>query len=121
LHPFPTRRSSDLLGDHKLGVLRLAWIGPFMLFGYGLLLTQSRGGFLGLLAGLAVLFHARYGWKKSLRLGLVCLPILFVLYAGRMTTISTGEATGQQRIQIWSEGIYLFREAPLDRKSTRLN
>jgi O-antigen ligase len=101
------------IADRKLSVLRFAWVAPLVLFGYGLFLTQSRGGFLALLVGLAILFHARYGLRKSLRLGLVCLPLLFLVYAGRMTTISTGEATGQQRIQIWSDAFYYLREAPL--------
>src|SRR5260370_10175657 len=94
-------------------VARLACLPPLLLFGYGLVLTRSRGGFLALVAGLFTLFQARFGWRRTLLLASAGLPLLFVLFAGRQTTLSTVEGTGQDRIQLWSEGLGLFREAPL--------
>jgi O-antigen ligase len=83
------------------------------LFGYALALTQSRGGFIALLAALLVLFRTRFSWWKSVPLALIVLPIMFMIFDGRMTGISTSEDTAQERIQLWSEGLEFFREAPL--------
>jgi O-antigen ligase len=103
------------LTDRRLLFLRLFWAAPLLLFGYALTLTQSRGGFLGLLAGMVVLFHARFGRTRALLLAGLALPLMFALFAGRQTNIDLGnnEDTSQARIQLWSEGLDLFREAPL--------
>ena len=101
------------LTDPTKKTLRPFWLILLLLFGYALMLTHSRGGFLALLAGLLTLFHFKFGGKKTILLGLVFLPILFVVFAGRMTSFSADEGTGQARIQLWSEGLYLFQQSPL--------
>jgi O-antigen ligase len=101
------------LTDTRSGLLRLAMIGPLLLFAYALSRTQSRGGMLALLAGLGVFMRMRFSWVQSLLLGLVLLPILLLAFAGRQTSISTTEGTAQERIQVWSDGLALFRGSPL--------
>jgi O-antigen ligase len=101
------------LNDVRSGFLRLAMIGPLLLFAYALSRTQSRGGMLALLAGLGVFMRMRFGWVRSLLLGMVLVPLLLVVFAGRQTSISTSEGTAQERIQIWSDGLALFRQSPL--------
>ncbi|MDB5349294.1 MAG: hypothetical protein JWN86_541 [Planctomycetota bacterium] len=96
-----------------LGLLRFVWVGPLVLFGYALSLTHSRGGFLGLLAGVTTLLWARFGIKKMIPLAALALPIIFVLFAGRQTKLSASEDTGQDRVQLWSRGLELFRESPV--------
>src|SRR5205814_9877341 len=55
-----------------------------------------------------------FSWAKTLPLAAVVLPAMFFVFAGRQTNISTGaDDTMQARIQLWSEGLQLFREAPL--------
>ena len=76
------------------------------------MLTHSRGGFLGMLAALVVLLAARFG-RKALPLGLVVMPAVFVLFAGRQTNISLGNGTGQTRVQLWHEGMILFTGRPV--------
>lgn len=100
-------------GERGLGILAWLWGLPLAVLGYGLLLTQSRGAFLALLGGLMAFLFARFGWRRTLLLGLLGVPALFVLFAGRMTEISPSDSTGQQRIQIWSDGLEMFREDPL--------
>lgn len=94
-------------------VRRLAHIVPLIAFGYALVLTQSRGGLLALMAGLLVLFWARFGTFRTVLLGALALPALFFLAGGRQASISTDESTGQERIQLWREGLLMFRESPV--------
>src|SRR5207248_1855272 len=89
------------------------WIALILVFGYALMLTHSRGGFLALLAGLVAFLQMRFGGAKTLGLGVLCIPLLLVVFAGRMTSISAGEGTGQSRIQLWSDGLMFFQQAPL--------
>jgi O-antigen ligase len=102
-----TNRGSSLLW-------RLSSIPLLGLFGYALSLTQSRGGFIALLAALLVLFRTRFSFWKTVPLAAVVLPAMFFLFAGRQTKIDIGTGdTMQARIQLWSEGLELFREAPV--------
>jgi O-antigen ligase len=101
------------LSDRRSGLLRSAYLPALGLFLYGLVLTKSRGQFLALVAGVLVLFQARYGWRKSLLLAGIALPVLFALSGGRQTSLSTSAGTSQERIQLWSEGLALFRQSPL--------
>ena len=91
----------------------LYWLGPAGMFLYALTLTHSRGGFLALLAAMMIMFHARFGPRKAALLATLALPAMFVLFAGRQTSISTGEDTGQDRIQLWTEGFTMLRESPV--------
>jgi O-Antigen ligase len=101
------------LTDPKHKAARPLWIALILLFGYALMLTNSRGGFVALMAGLLVLFYVRYGPAKTALLGMVFMPALLLVFAGRMTTISASEGTGQSRIQLWSDALMFFLQAPL--------
>src|SRR5262249_17273107 len=81
---------------------RFVWVAPLLVFGYAVVLTKSRGGFLALFAGLTVLVWVRFGWRKALGAGVALLPVLFLLASERQGRLSTGEGTSQQRIRIWS-------------------
>jgi O-antigen ligase len=101
------------LTERSAGLARFLWAGPLALFAYAFALTQSRGGLLALLAGVGVLVRVRLGWFRTLALAAVGLPVLLVVLGARQTAISTSTPTGQTRIQVWSDGLMLFREAPL--------
>lgn len=92
---------------------RVAWLPPLAICGFALALTRSRGGFLAMLVGLTVLLTSRYGWRKTVPLAALLFPLLLVAFSGRMTRISTDEDTGQARIQLWSDGLDMFRQSPL--------
>jgi putative inorganic carbon (HCO3(-)) transporter len=100
------------LGSRHLAAkaLGLALLG---LSFYGIALTRSRGGFLGLLGGLFVMMSGQLGLRKTLWLCLAGLPLLFLAFGGRQTEISAREGTGQTRVQLWSEWLSRFRDAPL--------
>jgi O-antigen ligase len=101
------------LTELRRGGARWLWLGPLAILFYAFSLTQSRGGLLALLSGLFAFLLTRFGWRTTLSLAALLLPAFFIALAGRQTDISAGSGTGQERIQIWSDGLLLFREAPL--------
>jgi O-Antigen ligase len=101
--------------DSTQGFRRFLWLGPMALFVYGLKLTYSRGGLLNLGISLGVLSVVRHGWKKSLFVGVLALPLLAALFGGRQTRFDIGnsESTSQGRVGLWIEAFALFKGAPL--------
>lgn len=101
------------LTDPKRKALRPVWIAMILLFGYALMLTHSRGGLLSLMVGMGVFMYLRFGSAKTLLLGMMVLPLMLAVFAGRQTEISASEGTGQSRIQLWCDGLMFFQQAPL--------
>jgi hypothetical protein len=101
------------LGEKAMKSFRLVWLGAAGMFGYALSLTYSRGGLLGLAAGMLVLLHARLGGARTLKLAAVVLPALLLLFGGRQTRISTEEETAKSRMMLWREGLTAFQESPV--------
>ncbi len=103
------------LTDRASGVLRLLWLFPMAVLGYGLVLTQSRGGLLALLLGLLAMVRVRFGTTATVLLGLLLLPGVAYVAAGRMTSVGSAleEGTGRSRLELWSDGLEMFRSSPL--------
>ncbi|MEO6807848.1 MAG: O-antigen ligase family protein, partial [Isosphaeraceae bacterium] len=95
------------------GLVRLLWLGPIAVYLYALILTQSRGGLLALMASLMTLFLARFGWRRSIPLAVVALPAILMLSGGRQTRLSTSEGTAQGRMMLWIDGIRLLSHSPI--------
>ncbi len=102
----------NLLQDRDV-FRRALGLGVLLLFGYGIYLTRSRGGFLAMVTGLGVLVGARYSWRRAGLVAAVGLPLLLVLFAGRQTSLDATTGTGQTRVQIWSDWLHTFRANPL--------
>ena len=64
-----------------------------------------------MLAAILVLLFARLGWKRTIPLAVVIVPIMFVLFAGRQTNLEMG-GTAQSRIQYWALSMAVFRRSP---------
>jgi O-antigen ligase len=92
---------------------RPVWLGAVAIMGYAVTLTHSRGGFLGVLAGIGMLILTRFGLRRSVMVGLVALPAMLVVFGGRQTAISTSSQTGQERIQLWSDALEVFTANPV--------
>jgi O-antigen ligase len=103
------------LGDRRSGLTRVLALVLLGLFAYALRLTHSRGGFIALLAGMGTFSLIRFGWKKATFLAVAVLPLAFVIFGGRQTefNLADTEDTGQQRFQLWREGIALFKKSPV--------
>ncbi|MBC7237643.1 MAG: O-antigen ligase family protein, partial [Chloroflexi bacterium] len=128
-----------------MGVYLRRPLAPFLLFGgYGLALaaqvtmlffSQSRGPFLGIVAGLfffALLIAFIHRWRKALALGiagaLLVLSFLVVVnlpasplrgfrqlpYVGRLGQVfEIGGGTGKVRVLIWQGAVEMIRADPL--------
>ena len=92
------------MGDPKLSGIRFLWIPALGLCGYAMYLTHSRGGLLA--GGVATMawLATRYGGKVAASigaLGALALPLAM----GRQGNIDLSGGTGQQRIQLWADGL----------------
>jgi hypothetical protein len=92
--------------------LSALWWSPIALFGYGIVLTQSRGGLLGLLAAVAALLIARFGWRRALPFVAVALPAAVFVIGGRQSNIGVAD-TAHERIMLWAAGLSELSRAPL--------
>src|SRR5439155_26897444 len=101
------------LGGRRALPLRAFCLAALLFFGYAITLTHSRGGFIGLLFGVGSFLVARFGWRRAVPFAAVLLPVLFILFAGRQTTIDTSSDTAQGRIQLWNDGLVAFTKNPL--------
>ncbi len=91
-------------------VVRLLWLLPIPLFVYAMLETHSRGGVLGVLAGLAGYIFARFGGPKSTPFAAAGAFAALALIGGRQGSI-TGGGTGHERLMMWADGLgNLFRQ-----------
>lgn len=92
---------------------QLLWLSLAALFGFGIVLTQSRGGMLALMGGLVVFGRVRFGWARTLPFAAAVLPVLALVLAQRSTAITLTEDTAQDRLQLWSMALTMFREQPV--------
>ena len=94
---------------------RLSMFSVLSVLAYALVLTHSRGGFLALMAGMLAFLVARVGWRRSIPLAAVVLPVLLVLFAGRATSfdLSNEDDTANERIQLWAEAIAFVKQRPV--------
>lgn len=93
-------------------IVPAAWFCGILLCVHALMLTQSRGGLLAMLAGLGIFFFLRYGWK-SLALA-VLAPLLRMLFVGRQTDLRMlSRTTAQMRLAYWEDGLSLFAHSPV--------
>lgn len=93
---------------------RLIWLLPIGQFGYAVVLTQSRGGLLGLALAVVVWVWGRFGWKRALPFALVGVPAMLMLAGGRQSNINLGEGdTAHQRVELWSDGFNSMMRNPL--------
>ena len=107
------------LFDPKAGSLRMLWLLPLGMFGYGFYLTRSRGAMLALLAGTLTLVLLRWGWRAAVVAFLLVAPLGLAFASGRELDLSSNQDTGQTRIQLWNEAMAVFRANPLFGIGTR--
>jgi hypothetical protein len=88
----------------QAGTRRYFWLAPMALLAMALLYTHSRGGMLSTMAAGMTLLTFKYGKRMAIGGGLLAIPAIIVL-GGRQTEIDLEDGTGQDRIQLWSDGL----------------
>jgi hypothetical protein len=100
------------LTDRNLSALRSLWLVPIAIMALAMHYTYSRGGLLALGVGLVAWLCTRYGTKVAIAfgiLGAMAVPVAL----GRAGNINISSGTGQQRIQLWSDGLLAVRNSRL--------
>jgi putative inorganic carbon (hco3(-)) transporter len=106
---------THLLLEQRRVVMRLVYLAPVPLLLYAFMLTQSRGGFLALIAGCGTYIFTRWNRRRALAIAMVVLPILLIAVGGRQTNIDLNdeEDTAYGRIALWRDGYEYFKSAPV--------
>jgi hypothetical protein len=92
------------LTDRSLSLARLGWLVPIAVLMYGYLQTESRGGLLAIGAAGMVWAALRYGGTVAITLGVLAI-LAAPLALGRAADMNVSDGSGQERIQIWGEGL----------------
>ena len=92
------------LTDKQLSLARFGWFAPLAVLLYGYVQTQSRGGLLAIGASGMVWLAVRYGGKVAIAIGVMGM-LAAPLALGRAADMNVSDGSGQERIQIWGEGL----------------
>jgi len=116
----PLAFSMALIRTSSTGA-RLLYLGATLLLALGVIVSQSRGGFLGLVAAAGViLWHSRHRLRNAV------LAFIFILisgtavisalpegYVNEMASIADSqESTREQRVYFWKLGWIMFKDNP---------
>ena len=91
---------------------RILWLAPAPIFVFSLLETHSRGGLMGVLAGLAGYLYARYGGPRALPYAAAVIVGSQVVIGGRQGGIGGG-GTAHERLMFWADGLSNLFNRPL--------
>lgn len=92
------------LTDKPMGPIRQLWILPLCLMVVAMYCTQSRGGILATAVAGTVWLAARFGGRVAMALGGM-IAAMIPLALGRAGNIALSSGTGQDRIQLWGDGL----------------
>jgi O-antigen ligase len=118
--------------NRAAGAVRQLWLVPMGVFLGAIAFTSSRGGFLALLIGVVAFAVYRFqgktlvqvapgmavevykpgGSKRAAGFVLLLLPFMLLLFGGRQTEFDASKGTGNDRIGLWSDWLYIFRSEP---------
>lgn len=98
------------LTDPQLSGLRVLWVIPLLIMAVAMYYTYSRGGLLALGVGGMAWLCCRYGSKVAIAIGVMAAMTIPVML-GRAGKIDISEGTGQQRIQLWADGLTSIRNS----------
>ncbi|WP_437185835.1 O-antigen ligase family protein [Planctomicrobium sp. SH668] len=92
------------LTDKSISGIRVLWVIPLVIMAIAMVYTYSRGGILAFGLGGMAWLCCKYGSKVAISIGVLCAMTLPVMM-GRMGKIDISEGTGQQRVQLWADGL----------------
>jgi len=92
---------------------RILAVGAIVVLGYALVLTQSRGGFLGFAALIATYSYRRFGRLAAVVAGILAVVVMLAAGPSRLQEIDSTEASAQGRIQSWAAGLQMLKSQPI--------
>jgi len=98
------------LTDPTLSAGRFLWLIPLLILAVGYVETQSRGGLLAIGSAGMVWLTMRYGKQVAIVLGVLGVLAAPVVL-GRAAKMNISDGSGQERIQIWGEGLEAIKSA----------
>jgi len=103
-----------LLFKEKAFFMRLILVGAVLYVGYSFLLTNSRGGFVGLLAILAyfTLIKTKINYKVFIPLAIVSC-VLVILLKPQEEGRGIGESSSSERVELLYQGLQMIKREPL--------
>ncbi len=95
----------------RLGIAMLGRLPMALLFLYGIYLTRSRGGLMGVAALVGLAAAERVKWVGAgLASGIAVVALMAVGFTGgREVSLEAG----MDRLNIWSDGLGMFKSSPL--------
>jgi len=99
------------LSKSKFIFIKLTWFLAVLLLVYAIYLTNSRGTFVALFA--LFLFYGWHHYSKILVLTFIGFALPIALVATRLSTIGSSDSASRQRIDAWTQGIYMLRSDPI--------
>lgn len=111
---FLTAMSLGCLYKEKSRIKQIFYIGTTAYIGFAFLMTQSRGGFLGLLAMLGMFFYIKTKIRLKIFLPVSLMLVLAVLVLkpqeeGR----GISESSTPERVELYHQGLQMFKNNPV--------
>jgi putative inorganic carbon (HCO3(-)) transporter len=94
--------------------VKIASVSLIGILGYSLYLTNSRGGYLALVA-ITIYYFLRRMKKKipAIIIGLLLAFIIIIVGPSRLSDVSVQEDSAHGRIEAWYQGFQMLKSAPL--------
>jgi putative inorganic carbon (HCO3(-)) transporter len=91
---------------------RLFWAVSTAVLIYGVILTNSRGTFLALMAALGFFFLLKYRSVRGIIAAVAGGMLLLTLGPSRMSSVTSADDSAMERIYMWIEAMYAFATNP---------
>jgi len=104
---------SAVISEQSGFLRRVLAVGAIGVLGYALVLTQSRGGFVGFAALIATYTYRRFGRLSAVAAGVLAVVVMLAAGPSRFQQIDSSEASAQGRIQSWAAGLQMLKSQPI--------
>ena len=91
---------------------RMLWLCPVPIFVFALIETHSRGGLIGVLAGVTGYLYSRFGGPRALPYAAIAIVGALAMIGGRSANISGG-GTAHERLMMWADGLSTLFNNPI--------
>ncbi len=98
--------------ESKSIISKVFWLAAMLTILYGIFLTNSRGGMLGVLTILLIQLRSKLGTLKMSIVGTICL-IGVAMLPTRLNELDATEESAADRLGSWYEGLQMLQKYPM--------